>query len=212
MSAIRNLAGSLPRLDSGKGMMRIPPEVDVPLTAACGPLIDTAEFRRLARISQLGLVSLVYPAAIHTRFEHSLGVYRLALLFLRQLSYDRRFCGLGFAGRRRVVSGGGLAARPGTLAVLPSDRRHPACPACRSTSCSPTAFCWKAKSPTRCATTGASSRATWSRCYRASRATPRAGCWPACSPGRSTSTRWTTCTATACTPACPTAATSTSSG
>jgi HD superfamily phosphohydrolase len=48
----------------------------------------------LAGISQLGLVSLVYPAAIHTRFEHSLGVYRLALLFLRQLSYDRRFAAL----------------------------------------------------------------------------------------------------------------------
>jgi HD superfamily phosphohydrolase len=54
-------------------------------------LIDTADFRRLAHISQLGLVSLVYPAALHTRFEHSLGVYRLALLYIKQLSYDERF-------------------------------------------------------------------------------------------------------------------------
>ena len=45
----------------------------MPLTARVRQLIDTAEFRRLARISQLGLVSLVYPAAIHTRFEHSPG-------------------------------------------------------------------------------------------------------------------------------------------
>ncbi len=93
MSDIRSLA-EVAALDSGKGMMRIPPELDVPLTDRVRALIDTAEFRRLARISQLGLVSLVYPAAIHTRFEHSLGVYRLALLFLRQLSYDRRFAAL----------------------------------------------------------------------------------------------------------------------
>ncbi len=39
----------------------------------------------------MGLVALVYPAAHHTRFEHSLGVYRLALLCLRHLSHDERF-------------------------------------------------------------------------------------------------------------------------
>src|SRR5271163_2420181 len=78
-------------LDGRGGLVRIPPELDVPLTRRVRALIDTAEFRRLAHVSQLGLVSLVYPAAIHTRFEHALGVYRLALLFLRQLSYDARF-------------------------------------------------------------------------------------------------------------------------
>ncbi len=93
MSDIRNLA-EVAALDGGKSMVRIPPELNVPLTDRVRALIDTAEFRRLAGISQLGLVSLVYPAAIHTRFEHSLGVYRLALLFLRQLSYDRRFAAL----------------------------------------------------------------------------------------------------------------------
>jgi uncharacterized protein len=78
-------------LDARRGMIRIPPELDVPLTDRVRALIDSAEFRRLARISQLGLVSLVYPAAIHTRFEHCLGVYRLALLYLRQLARDERF-------------------------------------------------------------------------------------------------------------------------
>ena len=77
-------------LDSRRGMVRIPPETDVPLTPRVRQLIDTPEFRRLARISQLGLVGLVYPAAIHTRFEHSLGVYRLGLLYLRQLGGDER--------------------------------------------------------------------------------------------------------------------------
>ncbi len=39
----------------------------------------------------MGLVGQVYPAAHHSRFEHSLGVYRLALLYLQQLSFDERF-------------------------------------------------------------------------------------------------------------------------
>ena len=78
-------------LDSRRGLVRIPPETDVPLTPRVRQLIDTADFRRLARVSQLGLVSLVYPAALHTRFEHCLGVYRLALLYLKQLSHDERF-------------------------------------------------------------------------------------------------------------------------
>lgn len=78
-------------LDARRHLVRIPPELDVPLTPRVRQIIDTAEFRRLARISQLGLVALVYPAAHHTRFEHSLGVYRIALLYLKQLAYDERF-------------------------------------------------------------------------------------------------------------------------
>ena len=78
-------------LRSGSGLVRIPPELDVPITPRVRRLIDTPQFRRLAGISQLGLVGLVYPAAIHTRFEHSLGVYRMGLLFLDRLADDPRF-------------------------------------------------------------------------------------------------------------------------
>jgi HD superfamily phosphohydrolase len=78
-------------LDVRRSLIRIPPEIDVPLTPRVQQLIDTPEFRRLAHISQLGLVSLVYPAAGHSRFEHSLGVYRLTLLLLKQLAHDERF-------------------------------------------------------------------------------------------------------------------------
>ena len=93
MNPLRDLA-EIAGLDGRQGTVRIPPELNVPLTERVRALVDTAEFRRLVRISQLGLVSLVYPAANHTRFEHSLGVYRLALLFLRQLSYDKRFAAM----------------------------------------------------------------------------------------------------------------------
>ena len=78
-------------LDARHGMVRIPPELDVPLTSRVRRIVDTFSFRRLARISQLGLVSLVYPAAHHQRCEHSLGVYRLCLRYLKQLAHDARF-------------------------------------------------------------------------------------------------------------------------
>ncbi|HCK42093.1 MAG TPA: metal-dependent phosphohydrolase [Planctomycetaceae bacterium] len=81
-------------LRCSRGILRIPPELDVPVTPRVKRLIDTAAFRRLARISQLGLVGLVYPAANHTRFEHSLGVYRMALLFLDRLGEDSQFVAL----------------------------------------------------------------------------------------------------------------------
>lgn len=81
----------LAALRSSQGVIRIPPELDVPLTQRVRRLIDTPQFRRLTGVSQLGLVSLVYPAANHTRFEHSLGVYRMALLFLDRLNDEPRF-------------------------------------------------------------------------------------------------------------------------
>ena len=78
-------------LDAGGEGVRLPPGDTAPLTPRVRALLDTAPVRRLARISQLGLVSLVYPGATHTRLEHSLGVYRLALEFLRRLRRDERF-------------------------------------------------------------------------------------------------------------------------
>ena len=34
-------------------------------------IMDMPQFQRLRRIKQLGLISLIYPGATHTRFEHS---------------------------------------------------------------------------------------------------------------------------------------------
>ena len=78
-------------LDSTASGVRIPPGDTAPLTPRVRALLDTAEMRRLARVSQLGLVTLVYPGAVHSRFEHSLGVYRLALEFLQRLRAEPRF-------------------------------------------------------------------------------------------------------------------------
>ncbi|MFO1022371.1 MAG: HD domain-containing protein [Planctomycetales bacterium] len=78
-------------LEAGQGLVRIPEEQNVPFTPRVRALVDTSDFRRLAHITQLGLVSQVYPGARHSRFEHALGVYHNALRYLWQLAQDPRF-------------------------------------------------------------------------------------------------------------------------
>ncbi len=57
-------------------------------------LIDTAAFQRLRRVKQLGLAYLVYPGAIHTRFDHALGVYHLTGRALKLLEESGQLEGL----------------------------------------------------------------------------------------------------------------------
>lgn len=55
-------------------------------------LIDTGVFRRLHSIKQLSHAYVVYPSAIHTRFEHSLGTLHVAdrMCSELELEADRR--------------------------------------------------------------------------------------------------------------------------
>jgi HD superfamily phosphohydrolase len=48
-------------------------------------LLTTAELQRLRRIRQLGLASLAYPGADHTRFSHSLGAAHVMARFVDRL-------------------------------------------------------------------------------------------------------------------------------
>lgn len=48
-------------------------------------LLDTPAIQRLRQISQLAMANLVYPGAVHTRFDHSLGVTHVAGLMADEL-------------------------------------------------------------------------------------------------------------------------------
>lgn len=63
-------------------------------------IIDTAVFRRLHNIKQLSHAHVVYPSALHTRFEHVLGVTHIADRMSRQLEFNND--------EREIIRLGGL--------------------------------------------------------------------------------------------------------
>ena len=54
-------------------------------------IINTEEFQRLRNIKQLGCCNYVFPSAVHTRFEHSIGVYHLASKYIEILKKEIQF-------------------------------------------------------------------------------------------------------------------------
>ncbi len=73
---------------SRHAVIRDPIYGPIPLDPLARELIDTPAFQRLRRVQQLSLASLVYPSAMHTRFEHSVGVYHLVRRIVENL--DRK--------------------------------------------------------------------------------------------------------------------------
>jgi hypothetical protein len=58
---------------------------DIELDAVAVSVLDTREMQRLRGIRQLGTASLVYPSAVHTRFEHALGTMHMAARVLERV-------------------------------------------------------------------------------------------------------------------------------
>jgi uncharacterized protein len=52
------------------------------------PIIDSLEFQRLRHIKQLGLVQLVFPGAVNTRFSHCIGASYMANLVSNQVGLN----------------------------------------------------------------------------------------------------------------------------
>ena len=58
---------------------------DIEVSSLEVELMDTPEFQRLRGIKQLGTAYLVFPSAVHTRFEHSLGTSWMAHRILQSV-------------------------------------------------------------------------------------------------------------------------------
>ncbi|MDA0948369.1 MAG: HD domain-containing protein, partial [Planctomycetota bacterium] len=59
-------------------VVRDPVHGDIYLTHEELRLLDTPEMQRLRGVRQLGSAHLVFPGAMHTRFEHSIGTVHVA--------------------------------------------------------------------------------------------------------------------------------------
>ena len=71
---------------------------NVPMTKAIKLLLSTTEVQKLARIKQNGPAYHIYPGAVHTRLNHSIGVYclgRKILLSLVSRSEELPFTNVG---------------------------------------------------------------------------------------------------------------------
>jgi HD superfamily phosphohydrolase len=74
-------------------------------------IISQSAFQRLRRIRQLAWTDQVYPGAMHTRFEHSLGVMHTAALLYDSIVRNARdvlraelgYDDAGFARNRQLV-------------------------------------------------------------------------------------------------------------
>jgi len=84
--------------------VRCPVHGFIPITEWERDIINQPVFQRLRQIRQLGLTDMLYPGAMHTRFEHSLGVMHLATRMFEDI-WDRQHAFLVEQGFREDTKG-----------------------------------------------------------------------------------------------------------
>lgn len=102
-------------------------------------VIGWPEFQRLRHIRQLALTNYVYPGAMHTRFEHSLGVMELSTRIFNRLylkerkKIDKNFKAIGISSPKALEvlrlaalfhDSGHLPFSHGAEAILPKGKKH----------------------------------------------------------------------------------------
>ncbi|MEX2447617.1 MAG: protein kinase [Solirubrobacterales bacterium] len=89
LSGRRDLMQDVPELDPySPNRIQIGPQGPATLTPRVKELLEHSLVRRLGSITQLGIVSQVYPTATHSRLEHSLGTYANTCRLVRSLYND----------------------------------------------------------------------------------------------------------------------------
>jgi HD superfamily phosphohydrolase len=84
-----SLEERLPELASfSKDIVRLVPGYNTVLTPRLRGVIEHPLVARLKFVTQLGLVSLVYPTADHFRYDHSLGSYTYTTYYVKSLFND----------------------------------------------------------------------------------------------------------------------------
>ena len=79
---------STDNMDGKKKFIRDSVYGDISLSNFEVRIMDMPQFQRLRRIKQLGLISLIYPGATHTRFEHSIGTMNLGSKLSEELGLN----------------------------------------------------------------------------------------------------------------------------
>lgn len=84
-----NLENEVPELASySKDIVRLVPGFNTVLTPRLRRVIEHPLVARLKCVTQLGLVSLVYPTADHSRYDHALGSYTYTTYYVKSLFND----------------------------------------------------------------------------------------------------------------------------
>ena len=84
-----NLEDKVPELATySKDIVRVVPGFNTVLTPRLRGVIEHPLVSRLKYVTQLGLVSLVYPTADHSRYDHALGSYTYTTYYVKSLFND----------------------------------------------------------------------------------------------------------------------------
>lgn len=84
-----NVENEVPELASySKDIVRLVPGFNTVLTPRLRRVIEHPLVARLKCVTQLGLVSLVYPTADHSRYDHALGSYTYTTYYVKSLFND----------------------------------------------------------------------------------------------------------------------------